>query len=180
MRRFSTMLAVCCLALPWTAQAQDSGQRRAQAKPVASQGGGIRGVTATLPEGWLVDAGEALEFQGERGFNEPPALRPRNLMPLIDILKPETAPDLKLKAPFAISVQFKSQPDAPILPSTFKVLYGALKVDITQRITKFVQVTPAGFSFDEARIPPGRHRLILQVQDGKQRLAERELRIEVE
>jgi hypothetical protein len=28
-------------------------------------------------------------------------------------------------------VQFKGQPDAPIDPATFKVMYGALKLDIT-------------------------------------------------
>ena len=60
------------------------------------------------------------------------------------------------------------------------MLYGALKFDITSRITKFVKVTPAGFSLENAQIPVGKHRLILQVQDEKQRLAERELRIEVE
>ena len=37
-----------------------------------------------------------------------------------------------------------------------------------------------GFSLENAQIPVGRHRLTLQVQDEKQRVAERELRFEVE
>ena len=41
-------------------------------------------------------------------------------------------------------------------------------------------MTQDGFSLDNARVPPGRHRLTLQVLDGKQRVAERELRLEVE
>lgn len=129
---------------------------------------------------WLISPAEAVSYQGENGFNEPAALRARAVVPQIDILKPEPVADLKVKAPFAISVLFKGQSDAAIDPATFKVMYGALKFDITSRITKFVKVTPTGFSLDNAQIPSGKHRLILQVQDDKQRVAERELRVEVE
>ena len=133
-----------------------------------------------VPGVWLVTPAEAIEFRGEEGFNAKPALRARAVVPLIDILKPEPVPDLKVKAPFAIAVQFKSQADAPIDPSTFKVMYGAFKIDITSRITKFVTVNKEGFSLENAQIPIGKHRLTLQVQDEKQRVAERELRLEVE
>jgi hypothetical protein len=129
---------------------------------------------------WLISPAEALTYQGEGGFNEQPALRARAVMPQIDIIKPEPAADLKVKAPFAIAVVFKGQSDAAIDPATFKVMYGALKLDITNRITKFVKVTPTGFSLENAQIPVGKHRLTMQVQDEKQRVAERELRVEVE
>jgi hypothetical protein len=137
-------------------------------------------IAGNVPDGWLVSASEAQEFKGQDGFNEPPMLRMRAVVPLIEILKPEPAADLKVVAPFAIQVQFRSQADAEIVPDTFRVLYGAFKVDITSRITKFVKVTPEGFVLDNAKIPPGKHRLTLQVQDSKQRVAERELRVEVE
>lgn len=133
-----------------------------------------------VPEGWLVTPAEAIEFRGEEGFYAQPALRPRALVPQIDILKPEPVADLKVKAPFAIAVLFKSQADAPIDPATFKVMYGAFKIDITSRITKYVKVNKDGFSLENAQIPVGKHRLTLQVQDEKQRVAERELRLEVE
>lgn len=148
--------------------------------PSTYSGGSIRGALATVPDGWLVSPSEAREFRGEDGFNEQPALRLRAVVPLIDILKPEPAADLKVKAPFAIAVQFRSQADAAIDPSTFKVMYGALKIDITSRITKYVTVTKEGFSLENAKIPVGKHRLIMQVMDEKQRVAERELRVEVE
>lgn len=139
-----------------------------------------QGVLTAVPQGWLITAAEAIEFRGEDGFNEPPALRARAVVPLIDILKPEPVSDLKVKAPFAIAVQFRSQADAPIDPGTFKVMYGTFKVDITSRITKYVKVTKEGFSLENAQIPTGKHRLTMQVQDEKQRVAERELRLEVE
>ncbi|MEY3871042.1 MAG: hypothetical protein RLZZ296_37 [Pseudomonadota bacterium] len=133
-----------------------------------------------VSDGWLVTPAEAREFKGEEGFYEQPALRPRALMPQIDILKPVAMADMKVKAPFAISVLFKGQSDAPIDPSTFKVLYGAFKIDITSRITKFVKVTKEGFALESAQIPAGKHRMTMQVMDEKQRVAERELRVEVE
>lgn len=129
---------------------------------------------------WLVSTQEAREFKGEDGFNEPAVLRPKALVPSIDIIKPEAAADLKVKAPFAINVIFRAQPDAAIDPSSFKVLYGGLRLDITNRITKFVKITPTGFLLDNAQIPAGKHRLVLQVQDEKQRMGERELRFQVE
>jgi hypothetical protein len=142
---------------------------------------GLNGLNSSNPaQAWLVTAEEAIQFKGEEGFDAQPSLRPRAVIPLIDIVKPEPAVDLKVKAPFAITVQFKGQPDAPIDPATFKVMYGALKLDITGRITKFVKVNKEGFSLENAQIPVGRHRLTLQVQDEKQRVAERELRFEVE
>jgi hypothetical protein len=141
---------------------------------------GQNGSLSKVPQGWLVSSAEAIQFRGEDGFNEQPALRPRAVVPLIDILKPEPATDLKVKAPFPISVLFKGQADSPIDPTTFKVMYGALKIDITSRITQFVTVTKDGFSLDNAQIPVGKHRLTLQVLDDKMRVAERELRLEVE
>ena len=130
--------------------------------------------------GWLVTAQEAAAFKGQAGFDETAALRPRAVMPLIDISKPESQTEGKIKTPFPIVVAFRGMTDAEIDPASFRVFYGALKIDITNRITQHVKVTREGFSFDKAQIPAGRHRLTLQIQDTKQRVAERELRIEVE
>ena len=170
MRRIKTLFAISLVA----AYAYSAGATGLNGVDVQSA------ALTAVPEGWLVTPSEAIEFKGEAGFFEEPALRPRALVPQIDILKPEPVADLKVKAPFAIAVQFKSQADAPIDPSTFKVLYGAFKIDITSRITKFVKVSKDGFSLENAQIPVGKHRLTMQVQDEKLRLAERELRLEVE
>lgn len=129
---------------------------------------------------WLVTPQEALAYQGEDAFNAPTPLRTRSVAPLIQIVQPVPVSDLKVKSPFPISVQFKGLSDALIDPKTFKVLYGTFKLDITDRITKYVKVDKEGFSFDQAKIPSGKHRLILQVQDEKKRMAERELKVEVE
>ena len=163
----AAVLALTGAALAWA----QSGQASAVAE---------RAELTTSPNGWLVTPSEARAFKGEEGFEEEPALRARAVVPLIDILKPEAASDLKVKSPFAIAVQFRGQSDTPIDPVTFKLMYGALKVDITQRVTRMVTVTKDGFTLDQAQFPSGKHRLTLQVQDSRQRVAERELRVEVE
>lgn len=167
---FRAALAACAWTLAATGTAAQTATAAAEAAPAL----------ASAPAGWLVTAEEARRFRGEEGFHEPPALRARAMAPLIDIVKPEVATNLKVKAPFPIAVMFRRQADAAVDPRTFKVMYGALKIDITSRLTGFVKVTQDGFSLDNANIPPGRHRLTLQVMDEKQRVAERELRLEVE
>lgn len=137
-------------------------------------------VSAFAQDLWLVHPDEVVKFEGEAGYMAPPGLRARAVMPLIDILQPEPVPDGKLKAPFAIAVAFRPQNDAPIDVSSFKVLYGGLKFDITSRLSQYTQINADGFKLDKANIPKGKHRLTLQIQDAKQRMAERELRIEVE
>jgi hypothetical protein len=138
------------------------------------------GAPSEAASGWLISPAEAIQFRGEDGFNAEPPIQPRGIGPVIDILKPAPARDLKVKAPFAISVRFNGLSDSPIDPKTFKVMYGFLKIDITNRIIEHVSVAPEGFALENAQIPPGKHSLVLQVSDGKKRVATRELRFEVE
>lgn len=145
--------------------------------------GAVTSIAAATLDGadtWLVSPLEAQDYQGAQGFAQPALLRAKALVPVIDILQPEPTAESKVRAPFSIVVRFKGQPDAEILPASFKVLYGALRLDITGRITKYVNVSSEGFALENAKIPVGRHRLILQIADDKQRLGERELKFEVE
>ena len=171
--RFAAFLIAAYACSAWAGGALD-------ASIVSKTSGADGGALPVLADGWLVSPAEAQTFRGQDGFNAPAALRARAIVPLIDILQPEPGGDLKVKTPFTISVVFKGQSDAAINPATFKVFYGALKIDITSRITQYVTVTKDGFSLTDAKIPSGKHRLTLQVQDDKQRVAERELRLVVE
>ena len=161
--RFAAFLIAAYACSAWAGGALD-------ASNVSKTSGADGGALPVLADGWLVSPAEAQTFRGQDGFNAPAALRARAIVPLIDILQPEPGGDLKVKG----------QSDAAINPATFKVFYGALKIDITSRITQYVTVTKDGFSLTDAKIPSGKHRLTLQVQDDKQRVAERELRLVVE
>lgn len=180
--RLGAVLLFAGFSLCAHGQGRDDSPRGAASRPPPYTGGGIRGALAPVPEGVLVTGAEAREFMGEAGFNEPAPPRTRGLAPAIEILQPRPAADLnaKVKTTFAISVQFRSQGDAPVVPSTFKILYGANRVDITSRMVGRGQLTAQGFSYAQAQVPPGKHKLIFQVEDQRRRVAETELRLEAD
>ncbi|MBI1892314.1 MAG: hypothetical protein HYS18_16845 [Burkholderiales bacterium] len=90
--------------------------------------------------------------------------------PLIDLKKPQIQDTLK--APFPIQLVFKPTDDAEVVPDSFKVLYGFLKLDITDRVVQNAKVTKEGLFVDQANIPAGTHKLLLQIRDSKNRKAE--------
>lgn len=106
----------------------------------------------------------------------PPPPRPN--MPGIKVVSPNAA-GTAVAAPVRIEVAFTPAPGARIVPSSFRVLYGLLKIDLTERLRQHATVTENGVVVDGAKVPDGQHRLILQVADDKGNTAEQELRIRV-
>jgi hypothetical protein len=98
--------------------------------------------------------------------------------PIIDIRSPSlTGP---VKAPVGIELRFLTSGAAKINWESLKILYGAFKLDITDRVRKEAKVLPDGIQIASANLPSGSHKLVIQVAntDGKQ--AEREVRFTVE
>ena len=101
--------------------------------------------------------------------------------PAIRVVTPTTADSSAagVPAPLRIELAFKPAPGTRIVPSTFRVLYGLLKIDLTDRLKKHATVTETGVIVDQAQVPAGQHRLFLQVADDQGNTAEQELRIRV-
>lgn len=129
---------------------------------------------------WLVSPQEVREMGGAEGYAAPMPLRGRAASPRIELERPDLAAQPRVRAPVSIAVRFVALPDAALDLSTFRVLYGALKLDITGRLEKLLTLTPTGFTLDNVQIPAGRHRLLVQLRDDRQRPAEIDLRFEVE
>jgi hypothetical protein len=91
--------------------------------------------------------------------------------PVIQLMAPDTA--AAVSSPTRITLRFEPGPQASIRPETFKVFYGALKLDITQRITAQSKVSPQGIEVTEAHLPKGSHRLVLEIQDSAGRIGSR-------
>lgn len=91
--------------------------------------------------------------------------------PAIKLLVPDTAANVT--SPTRIELRFEAGPQANIRPETFKVLYGAFKLDITKRITARSQVNAQGIQVTEAHLPKGSHRLFVEIQDSAGRVGER-------
>lgn len=97
--------------------------------------------------------------------------------PLIQVRSPSIAEELK--APFPIRVEFKAVDGAEVLPASFRVYYGFLRLDITDRVVQKVRVEKSGVAIEEAEIPSGAHKLVLQIKDSKGRLGETALSFRV-
>jgi hypothetical protein len=122
----------------------------------------------------------AREAAASRAAPRPPPTKtvPVPGAPRIDLL----APDLSgpVPSPTRILVKFEPTPPAAIRPESFRVRYGALRLDITGRITAVSRVVADGIDVAEAALPKGSHRLQLEIQDSVGRKGERTLEFVVD
>ena len=98
--------------------------------------------------------------------------------PMIEIRSPSlTGP---IKGPVSIDLRCVSSGAAKINWESLKIMYGAFKLDITERVRKEGKILSDGIQIASANLPSGSHKLVIQVAntDGKQ--AEREVRFTVE
>lgn len=95
----------------------------------------------------------------------------------IRVLMP--TPQAAVTAPLRIELLFDTPPGTRIVPSTFRVLYGVLKIDLTERLRRFATISERGVVVEQAMVPDGMHRLFLQVANDRGNVAEQELRLRV-
>jgi hypothetical protein len=126
---------------------------------------------------WLVTPEEA---EASRAAHPPSATRslPVPGAPKVNLL----APNLSGAVPSPTRIQVRFEPTAPaaIKPESFKVRYGALRLDITNRIASAAKVTAQGIDVPEAALPKGAHRLWIEVQDSDGRVGSRQVEFTVE
>ena len=110
----------------------------------------------------LVSAAEVDKYKGD--VNENITIPLAGDEPAIEIIRP-VVKEGKVASPVAIEVRFKPVAGKAIDPASFKLYYGAFKLDVTDRLLKTAKVTPTGFSIDKVDIPAGSHRLVMKVAD---------------
>lgn len=130
----------------------------------------------------LISDDEARRETAAAAQNPPPA-RPRSLpaprpAPGLEVLAP-VPEGATVRSPLRLEIAFKAPPDARIVPASFRLLYGVLKIDLTERLQRHARLDESGVLIEEAAVPEGTHRVIVRVADDKGRLAERELLIRV-
>lgn len=123
------------------------------------------------------------EFKAEQAAHKPfgslrQPLTPSSV-PRIEITAP---PDLskRIRSPINLEVRFATDPPAVVDPKTLQILYGALRLDITDRIRKAAKVTPAAIVAENAKLPAGSHRLFIGISDSAGRYADKEVKFESE
>lgn len=119
------------------------------------------------------------EMEASNSAPPPPTPKfvPEKDAPKIEVTAPNlTAP---LASPTPIQLNFATTSPATVKPETFKILYGAFQIDITQRLLSATKVTEQGMSVQEARLPSGKHKLHLSVEDSMGRKGYRMLEFQV-
>ena len=133
--------------------------------------------TAQTARFQLVTPEEVAQFKGDA--QETLSIPLSGDEPLIEVISP-VIKDGKVASPVSIEVRFKPATGKAIDSSTFKIYYGAFKLDVTSRLLKTAKVTNAGFAIDKADIPAGSHRLVMRVSDDAGATGLRELKFTVE
>lgn len=141
-------------------------------------------LAAGLACGWpaqaqlvLVTEQEALASQDAIEPFIPKSIPPPDA-PRIEVFAPSIGGPVK--SPTRIEVRFQPVAPAVVRPETFKVRYGAFRLDITDRITAVSKVTPEGIDVAEAALPKGSHKLLLEIEDSLGRSGERVLQFVVD
>jgi len=138
---------------------------------------------APLPAGLVFElispAEAAREASAVARQGQPPRMRalPARGAPAIRVLAPST--DGTVHSPLRIELAFEPAPGARIVPESFRVLYGVLKIDLTGRLKRFAAVSERGVVVEQAQVPEGLHRLYLQIADDQGHQGEQELRVRV-
>jgi hypothetical protein len=130
----------------------------------------------------LVTSAESLrEQQAARQQPEAPRTRsmpvPRPAGPVIRVLAPNLSD--AVTPPLRIELAFEPTAGARIVPESFRLLYGVLKIDLTERLRRHATVTERGVLIDRAQVPNGLHRLFMQIADDQGNQTEQELRVRV-
>ena len=99
--------------------------------------------------------------------------------PAIQVIDPQSL-EVPLKNPFKMEVLFKPQQGATLDFTSFKALYGFLKLDITDRLLKEATKTPTGIRLANVDVPSGRHKLLLSIKDSQGHLSAKEIIFKVE
>lgn len=118
-----------------------------------------------LAQAQPVNLVSAAEMQASH--NAGPVFEPKSApvkdAPLIEVLAPDV--NNAVPSPTAIDVKFLANGGAKIRTDTFKVQYGALKIDVTKRLLGVASVTPEGVNVKQAALPKGKHTLYVTIED---------------
>ncbi len=122
------------------------------------------------------------EAEAAASFAAGGILNPRSVSqpgsPQIELLTPDISKPVS--APTNIDIRFLGNPPSEPKPDTFRVLYGAFRIDITQRLLGVAKVSKDGIKVKDAVLPKGRHQLSLLIADSMGRQSQQAVAFTVE
>ncbi|OJU33976.1 MAG: hypothetical protein BGN99_28160 [Alphaproteobacteria bacterium 65-37] len=98
--------------------------------------------------------------------------------PVVEIVLPREGE--KIISPVDFDVRFRTSPPAVIDPTSVRVLYGFMRVDITSRIKEFGgEISAQGIKLVKAPLQPDSYTVTVEVANSQNRKARRTVRFNV-
>lgn len=128
-------------------------------------GGLLMGLWGQWAHAQVIDLVSAAEMQASIAAG--PIFEPKSVpvkdAPVIEVLAPDVAN--AVPSPTPIEVKFLPATGAKIRTDSFKVQYGAFKLDVTKRLLGVANVTQEGVQVKQATLPKGKHTLYVTIED---------------
>jgi hypothetical protein len=99
--------------------------------------------------------------------------------PAIEIVSPDNL-SIPIKNPFLMEITFIPKTGNSVDLNTFRAFYGALKIDITERLMKQAIRTATGLKLHNVNVPSGTHNITLTVKDKNMHTVEKQIKFRVE
>ncbi len=137
--------------------------------------------SAQAQERWLIspeerEASARAEKRGTRGFAVEDS---KGDDPIVEILAP--GQNQRIVSPVDFNVRFSTRPPASIVPSSVRILYGSLGINITRRIVDYGgRITAEGITLTKAPLERDTYRITVEVANSDRRVARKTVRFRVE
>lgn len=136
-------------------------------------------ISAAAESSWsLISVEEMSKYAGdESSVSLSIRAVPDPAAPEIIVHSPDASRDLT--SPTDIKVSFRASAGARVRPETFRVKYGALGLDVTDRIVSRFPPNESGLNVANAELPTGNHVFVLSISDSLGRISVRRLAVKV-
>lgn len=119
----------------------------------------------------------ARSVEADTGDDELIDRAPDPMAPSIEVKRPGEGSDYR--APIDIEVEFVPKGGANIDLDSLKITYGALGINVTERVTENARVTPEGILSEGAALPAGSHKLTIYISDSDGREGKRRFKFRI-
>ena len=126
---------------------------------------------------WLVSPEEFIELGANESDNYQPLSSVNSNGPVIELMQPNIAEHVT--APIDIVINFLpgASQAQPNMKSLIIALKGIITIDITKRLKPFINGTT--LNVQDAKIPKGKHQILVMIQDQQENYSERLIKIKV-
>ena len=126
---------------------------------------------------WLVSPEEFIELGANESDNYQPLSSVNSNGPVIELMQPNIAEQVTTPIDIVINFLPGASQAQPNMKSLIIALKGIITIDITKRLKPFINGTT--LNVQDAKIPKGKHRILVMIQDQQDNYSERLIKIKV-